>query len=146
MPKSRQGARQAKRCRSLLALTASLAFVASPAAAVDILQECDGPTPLMTACIWDAYEAADRALDEVWQEALDSIDQADHLEAATRQEWRMRLVAAQGAWTEFRQEDCNGATAYEWYGGTGANSAVGACLYDATVARTADLRARYPRR
>ena len=52
-------------------------------------------------------------------------------------------MAAQRAWVTFRDEDCNGATAYEWHGGSGAIAAVGACLYEATVARTEDLRARY---
>ena len=55
-------------------------------------------------------------------------------------------MAAQRAWATFKEEDCEGAVAHEWYGGTGANTAVGSCLYTHTQARIDDLRRRYLQR
>ncbi len=57
--------------------------------------------------------------------------------------WKARPLAALRAWVTFKDQDCNGAVAYEWLGGTGANAAVGACLFTHTRARTDDLRQRY---
>lgn len=134
----------------LATLSLALALLAAPAlaqdknkAAEDALAECDGPTPVMNACIFEKYEAADRELNQVWQQVLATIEPSDYLPADAAEEWKQHLLAAQRAWVTFKEEDCNGATAYEWYGGTGANAAVGSCLYATTVARTEDLKLRY---
>lgn len=128
-----------------LAVVAAGVFAAAATggAAAAGLEECDGPAPVLNACIFDHYEAADAELNRVWRQVLDTIRPSDFMPAEAAREWRNRLTAAQRAWVTFKEEDCNGAVAYEWYGGSGANAAVGACLYEKTVARTADLRARY---
>jgi uncharacterized protein YecT (DUF1311 family) len=128
--------------RHLLAL-ALLPALSVPAAA-DIWDECgDGPNVVMTQCIWERYEAVDKELNAVWKEVLATIKPSDFMTAEQVAEWKARLLAAQRAWVTFKDEDCNGAVAYEWLGGTGANAAVGACLYAHTRARIDDLRVRY---
>jgi uncharacterized protein YecT (DUF1311 family) len=97
----------------------------------------------MTQCIWERYEAADKQLNAVWKQVLATINPSDFMTAEQAAEWKARLLAAQRAWVTFKDEDCNGAVAYEWLGGTGANAAVGACLYAHTRARIDDLRVRY---
>lgn len=113
------------------------------AAAAGGAEDCDGPTPVLTKCVWDAYEEADRELNRTWAEVLASLDGTDHMPAAALKEWREGLVAAQRAWARFKQADCEQAVAYEWYGGTGANAAVGACLDRHTRDRLDDLREHY---
>jgi uncharacterized protein YecT (DUF1311 family) len=122
----------------------AFALLAAPAFAQDDpLAECDGPTPVMNACIFEKYEQADAELNRVWQRVLATIRPSDFMPAEAANEWREHLIAAQRAWVTFKEEDCNGAVAYEWYGGSGANAAVGVCLYAKTVARTEDLSLRY---
>lgn len=118
------------------------AGTAAPAAAAGA-EDCDGPTPVLTKCVWDAYAAADRELNSAWKEVLASVRESDHLPAEAAADWRDGLIAAQRAWARFKQADCERAVAYEWYGGTGANAAVGACLERHTRERLDDLRARY---
>jgi uncharacterized protein YecT (DUF1311 family) len=118
-------------------------LLAVPATAQD-LEQCDGPNVVMTKCIWDAYEAADAELNDVWGEVLATIKPEEgYMPEEAAKEWKDHLVAAQRAWVTFKEEDCNGAVAYEWYQGTGANAAIGTCLFQHTVARTQDLRDRY---
>jgi uncharacterized protein YecT (DUF1311 family) len=128
--------------RHALAL-ALLSPLSAPAAA-DIWDDCgNGPNVVMTQCIWERYEAADKELNAAWKDVLATIAPSDFMTAAQAAEWKARLLAAQRAWVTFKDEDCNGAVAYEWLGGTGANAAVGACLYAHTRARIDDLRVRY---
>ena len=127
---------------SVLAATLSLS-ISAPALA-DIWSECDvGPNIAMTKCIWDRYEAADVELNRVWKEVLATIVPSEVLSAEQAAEWKAKLVAAQRSWVAFKDEDCRGAVAYEWFGGSGANAAIGACLYGHTVTRTDDLSGRY---
>ena len=107
------------------------------------IEDCGGSTVEMSKCVWDAYQAADAELNEVWGEVLATIEPSEWMPAAAAQEWRRSLIAAQRAWVTFKSEDCEGAVAHEWYGGTGANAAVAACLYGHSRARVDDLRRRY---
>jgi uncharacterized protein YecT (DUF1311 family) len=127
--------------RHLRLLAAALLLAAPLPAAAD--PECDGSNAEMTACAWQAYQDADAELNQMWPEVLATIQSSDWLPADAAAEWKQHLIAAQRAWVKFKEEDCNGATAYEWYGGTGANAAVASCLYEKTRARIDDLRARY---
>lgn len=111
--------------------------------AADVLDDCDGSNAVMTECIWSHYRDADAELNRVWRGVLKKIAGADYLPANEIAAWRGELVEAQRAWVQFKERDCEGAVAYEWYGGSGANAAVGACLYAHTRARIDDLMARY---
>ena len=128
-----------RRTACLLALALGLGGSAS----ADILAECDGTTVEMSKCVWDAYEEADAQLNALWPAVLAGIQPEDWMPEDAAQNWKDSLIAAQRAWIAFKEEDCEGAGAYEWYGGTGANTAVGACLYEHTRARIDDLRERY---
>lgn len=133
-----------RRSTAIIALVFAtlLAMAAGPALAQ--IEGCDGSNAEMTACVWEHYEAADAELNEVWRQALASIEQSkDMMPAGAVRDWRAGLVKAQRAWAEFKDADCNIAVAHEWYGGTGANAAVGACLYEHTQARIEELRERY---
>ena len=111
--------------------------------AEDALDQCGGSNVEMTQCILDAYKAADDELNEVWPQVLATIEPSDALPAKAAAEWKGHLLAAQRAWAAFKQEDCEGATAYEWFGGSGADAAVESCLYTVTRARIDDLKSRY---
>ena len=121
----------------------ALGFCLGGSASADILAECDGTTVEMTKCVWDAYEEADAELNALWPDILAGITPSDGMPAEAARAWKGGLIAAQRAWVTFKEQDCEGAVAYEWYGGTGANTAVGACLYEHTRARIDDLRERY---
>jgi uncharacterized protein YecT (DUF1311 family) len=123
----------------------AILFVGMPMPAfADIWDDCnDGPNIAMTECIWDRYEIADKELNTVWKQVMATFDNADYLPAEQAAEWKAKLLAAQRAWITFKDEDCRGAVAFEWYGGSGESAAIGACLYTHTKARADDLRGRY---
>jgi len=127
-----------------LVLTATLSLAISTPVLADIWSECDsGPNIQMTKCIWDRYEAADIELNTVWKQVLATIVPSEVMSSEQAAEWKAKLVAAQRSWAAFKDDDCSGAVAYEWFGGSGANAAIGACLYGHTQARIDDLRGRY---
>ncbi len=106
------------------------------------LPDCDGNNMELTQCVWDAYKKADAELNSVWKQVIATIKPDDFLPADAAREWKDDLLASQRAWITFKEKDCD-AVAFEWYGGSGANMAVGDCLYGHTVARTKDLKERY---
>jgi uncharacterized protein YecT (DUF1311 family) len=122
---------------------ALLIGLASPASA-DIWNTCNASTNIeMTQCIWERFKAADAELNVVWKQVNATIAPSEFLPAEQASEWKAKLLNAQRAWVTFKEEDCRGAVAYEWFGGSGANAAIGACLYAHTSARIEDLRERY---
>jgi uncharacterized protein YecT (DUF1311 family) len=129
--------------RFLFALPLLLA-VASPASALDAAQ-CNSlaSNAEMTNCVWEEYKKADAHLNAVWKQVMAAIPtRSGDLPADAAEAWNDDLLAAQRAWITFKEKDC-AAVAYEWYGGSGANLAVGDCLYGHTAARTRDLEERY---
>ena len=94
----------------------------------------------LNACAERDLERADKALNEAYRAALQRIDGRTELDAKVRRDWREALQDAQRKWIAFRDADCKGPAAYEWYGGTGATLAVLGCLTEKTTARTGDLR------
>ena len=90
-------------------------------------------------------EKADKALNEAYRAMLARIDRSSELEPKVRAEWRKTVQDAQRKWIAFRDADCNGAIAYEWYGGTGATLAVLGCMREMTLVRTKELRERNDR-
>lgn len=137
-------ARPPRTRRWLLALAVAALFpLALPAGAED-LPDCANASNNVeiTACVWDAYKRADAELNAVWKQVMASIRPEDYLPADAVKAWKDDLLAAQRAWITFKEKDCD-AVAYEWYGGSGANMAVGSCLYAHTVQRTNDLKERY---
>lgn len=103
----------------------------------------DSADAAVTECVARAYEAADAELNAVWKKVLADIDTTADVPADQVQAWKADLVAAQEAWDAFKDKDCNGARSFEYWGGSARSLAVVSCLYEYTVARTEDLKARY---
>ena len=130
--------------RIFIILAALTVSSAGAAAADDLAEVCDQDTNVaMTQCITEHAAAADKELNALWPQVLKKVEDADYLSADERKAWRDKLVSAQRAWATFKDDDCKGAMAFEWYGGSGAGAAMGGCLYDKTTARIVDLKARY---
>ncbi|MCP4385731.1 MAG: DUF1311 domain-containing protein [Hyphomicrobiales bacterium] len=121
----------------LLAASLGTGFAQSPPDCANATSNVE-----MTDCAWKAYKAADKELNVVWKHVMATIKPEDYLPADAAKTWKDDLLSSQRAWITFKEKDCD-AVAYEWYGGTGANLAVGSCLYNHTVQRTNDLKARY---
>ena len=122
-----------------------LLTAATPAAAAG-LDDCDQTSNVeISQCLWDHYQAADAELNQVWDRVIARIEatDADVMPADKVKDWREVLTEAERDWANFKDQDCNGAVAFEWYGGSGAGGAISACLYDHTVARTKELTDRY---
>ena len=110
------------------------------------IEDCGGDNHTMTQCIWREFKAADAELNSVWAQVMEALrPDADsgYMPAEEQKTWRDGMIDAQRAWVTFKEADCRNAVMHEWWGGSGASAAVGACLYRHTVNRTEDLRERY---
>jgi uncharacterized protein YecT (DUF1311 family) len=127
-----------------LTIAAIMLAVAGPALAQDI-PGCENATSNIELgmCTSNAYQAADKELNDLWPKVLKYIDgQGEYMPADALQKWKETIIAAQKAWVTFKESDC-AAVEYEWWGGSGAGQAQTACLYAHTAARVEDLKARY---
>ncbi|KQP10125.1 hypothetical protein ASF28_02920 [Methylobacterium sp. Leaf99] len=95
-------------------------------------------TPDATLCINDAYEVADKLLNEAYRAVMASIDKGDTA-PEVRKDWRKALVEAQRRWVAYRDAECE-VTGFEWYGGTGRSGAVLDCARALTEARAKALK------
>lgn len=131
-------------CRSLLLISAVVACAGTPASAEEPI-DCSDPqtTVEMNFCSDEAFTAADKRLNAVYQEALASVAQRDLDPPYDAKSWEQALRASQRAWVAFRDADCKGAVPMEWSGGTGTSSAVTGCMTQKTEARIAQLKERY---
>jgi uncharacterized protein YecT (DUF1311 family) len=103
--------------------------IASPTLAQTI--NCDKAvnTIEINECAGRAAKAADRKLNQVYQQLRPKLSSKQ----------RQRLTQAQLEWIKFRDRTCE-YEAGEWEGGTGANAAYSSCLARVTTQRTADLQ------
>lgn len=112
-------------------------------------KDCDSSSEAgLYTCAMRAFEQADSELNAVWRRVLASIDAhrsdaVGELTPAQAAEWKNDLIAAQKAWNSFKDEDCDGARSFEYWGGSARALAVLSCKYEYTVARTRDLKIRY---
>jgi uncharacterized protein YecT (DUF1311 family) len=92
--------------------------------------DCDNPqgTPVINYCAELAYEKADQALNQTYQQLTAKLDPAT----------QKLLTAAQVAWLEFRDRHCDFATR-EAQGGTGYEAYRNNCLEDLSRDRTQEL-------
>ncbi len=93
-------------------------------------------------CMRGVFEQADAELNRVYRAVMASIDEADHVPADKRKEWKQQLREAQRDWVSFKEKDCE-VVYYEWWLGSGANAAALGCLISKTETRTNDLKERY---
>ena len=95
------------------------------------------------ACLRRYFIGVDRELNRVWKQVIAAIRRNDYLEPKLRKKWERRLREAQRNWVRFKEIDCNDAVGYEWWGGSGAGSAISFCLIRHTILRTENLKERY---
>ncbi len=97
-------------------------------------------TIAQSGCLEKLANAADARLNQVYRNALKTIDSSETGQAAA---WKAELKKAEQAWISFRDLDCGALTAYEWGHGTGMGAATKHCILDKTEARANELASRY---
>lgn len=105
-----------------------------------------GSTVEISRCFERELAREDAALNRVFQQATRSIRENDAMADGDRRNWEAALRDAQRKWIAFRDADCKDTVGYEWFGGTGAGSAVLACMAQKTRTRTKELTERYVNR
>ena len=86
-------------------------------------------TVTMKYCSQQSYQAADKQLNQVYQQVISNL----------KSEARQLLTTAQQAWIKFRDHNCD-FEVYESRGGTGYEIFRNGCLERVTKQRTKDLR------
>lgn len=139
----------------LLAMTATLslcgyvpavASVATDIAVIDAkLAACtkgDDSTMNLKSCVGDAYDAADKLLNRVYEREVVRLKGAaasgDAADAAAAKETLTRLIASERAWVAYKTADCV-LQGVEMLGGTGEQLAIGDCLLAQTKQRAKRL-------
>lgn len=75
------------------------------------------------------YQEADRALNQTYQRLKSTLNSAQ----------QTKLIAAQQAWIEYRDKNCDFASR-NWIGGTGYSAVLTGCLEQVTRKRTQELQ------
>ena len=122
----------------------ALAQAPSEFAAVDArLKACedrDSSNAHIMACTSVVQPIVDARLNSIYQAWIEALRHPKPDEAKDNAEILKRLVAAERAWIDFRDKDCN-LQSTSMLGGTGEPIAYGACLYSMTKARVKTLEA-----
>ena len=83
----------------------------------------------MTQCAAEAYKAADKVLNQVYQNLVAKLDEEE----------KAQLKEAQTAWLKYRDTNCD-FVADQYKGGTMRPMIYAGCLADVTKKRTSELR------
>jgi uncharacterized protein YecT (DUF1311 family) len=83
----------------------------------------------MTQCAADAYKAADKVLNQVYQQLVAKLDDEE----------KAQLKEAQTAWLKYRDTNCI-FVADQYKGGTMRPMIYAGCLEDVTKKRTSELK------
>ena len=83
----------------------------------------------MTQCAAEAYKAADKVLNQVYQQLVAKLDDEE----------KAQLKEAQTAWLKYRDTNCD-FVADQYKGGTMRPMIYAGCLADVTKRRTSELR------
>jgi uncharacterized protein YecT (DUF1311 family) len=83
----------------------------------------------MTQCAAEAYKAADKVLNQVYQQLVAKLDDEE----------KAQLKEAQTAWLKYRDTNCD-FVADQYKGGTMRPMIYAGCLADVTKKRTSELR------
>ena len=94
----------------------------------------------MMACTSVVQVLADARLNHVYQAWIEALKHPKPDEAKDSAEMLKRLVAAERAWIDFRDKDCN-LQSTSMLGGTGEPVVYGDCVYAMTKARVKALEA-----
>ena len=129
---------------ALLTCGPALALAPSEFAAVDArLKACedsDSGNAHIMACTSVVQPIVDARLNSVYQAWTEALRHPKPEEAKDDAEILKRLVAAERAWIDFRDKDCN-LQSTSMLGGTGEPIVYGDCLYAMTKARVKTLEA-----
>jgi uncharacterized protein YecT (DUF1311 family) len=109
-------------------LSSQVRAIPSEAIAQQINCENPGSNVEYKECARRAYEAADRRLNQVYQQVLSRV----------RGEERQKLIDAEETWIRFRDQHCD-FQVYRNRGGTGYGGFLSNCLEQTTSDRTAQL-------
>ena len=90
----------------------------------------------MKECSADAYEAADKILNQVYSSQVAALKKSDPV--GDNQEILRRLIASEKAWISFRDADCE-YQGTSMLGGTGESLVVSECNVEKTVSRAKQL-------
>ncbi len=127
-------------CAVAAVLLAGLAF-AVPAAAEDEPEvDCENAMTQfdMNVCSQRDYEKADEALNAQWAKTKKVMAEWDAELDAENKGAVEALLAAQRAWIQYRDNQCN-AVGYSVWGGSMYPTIVASCLEDLTRKRTKEL-------
>lgn len=89
----------------------------------------------MTQCAADAYKAADKVLNQVYQQLVAKLDEEE----------KAQLKEAQNAWLKYRDANCD-FVADQYKGGTMRPMIYAGCLEDVTKKRTTELKTQIEER
>ncbi len=103
--------------------------------------DCDSPTTQadMNACAAIEYETADKDLNAAYQQVRKKMSAWDKAADDDSKGAVDALVAAQRAWVEFRDANCE-AAGFQARGGTMEPMLVSSCLADMSTKRAEELR------
>jgi uncharacterized protein YecT (DUF1311 family) len=113
----------------LSVLSSSVTAIPSDAIAQQINCENPGSNVEYKECARRAYQAADRRLNQVYQQVLSRV----------KGEERQKLIEAEEVWIQFRDRHCD-FQVYRNRGGTGYGGFLSNCLEQITNERTAHLK------
>ena len=131
-------------CRLLFATAIALnLLVTGPIYAGDAGTPVDCNNATSTAelnfCADKELEAADKALNAVYEKVLAKITKSEGEKPYDAKSWQDKLRASQRAWVAFRDAECKDLVPMSWSGGTGTSGAVLGCMSGMTKVRTKDL-------
>jgi uncharacterized protein YecT (DUF1311 family) len=100
----------------------------------------------MNFCGDKDYQAADKALNAAYANAVAYIRTRDLQKPYDAANFEEAMRNAQRAWVAYRDADCKELVAQEWSGGSGTTSAILGCMTEKTIQRTKELKDRYTER
>lgn len=92
----------------------------------------------VTTCMQNVLKARDRELNVAYQELLKTLVKSDAGDTTDYARVRRELTAAQRAWVQYRDNDCNAQYSY-WAQGTIRGPRHLGCMVERTEQRTREL-------
>jgi len=100
-------------------------------------------TAEMNFCADKDYQAADKALNAAYANAVAFIRTRNMEKPYDAASFEEAMRNAQRTWVAYRDADCKELVAQEWAGGSGTSAAALGCMTEKTIQRTKELKDRY---
>ncbi|MCB1505993.1 MAG: DUF1311 domain-containing protein [Hyphomicrobiaceae bacterium] len=130
-----------------LALTLVLVLVLQASAQTQPEADIDCSNAMSTAeinsCADRAFDAADKKLNQVYQQAITRIPEFATVPPFDQKKWEETLRNSQRAWLAYRDAQCKDHVALFWGGGSGTSAAVLGCMTEKTKERTREIEEDY---